>query len=93
MSNFLELASSCRCFIRNFNIIIAPLTKHLKGGKFHWNEEAYKSFELIKRKVSEALLALLNFKNCLKLIIMLGEWKLVQIPIKKISRSPSIVRI
>lgn len=47
-----------------FLTIIAPLTDCLKGGKFAWTREAEATFQLLKKKVTEALvLALPNFDD------------------------------
>ena len=62
--SFHGLASFYWWFIRNFSSLIAPVAECLKGGKFQWNKEAQKSFELLKRKVIEALiLVLLDFNK------------------------------
>ena len=52
--SFHELASFYWHFIKNFSNLIALVTECLKAGKFQWNEEAQKSFELLKKKVTEA---------------------------------------
>ena len=52
---------------KNFSNIIALVTKCLKGGKFQWNEEAQKSFELLKKKAIETpILVLLDFNRLLE---------------------------
>jgi hypothetical protein len=61
---FYGLASFYRWFIRNFNALITPITKCLKGRAFQWTEQANASFQLVKKKMMEApVLALLDFKK------------------------------
>ena len=64
--SFHGLASFYRKFIRNFSGISAPMMdtvkKRLKS--FHWTEEAEKSFNLLKRKITEQpILVLPNFSK------------------------------
>nr|GEU41760.1 hypothetical protein [Tanacetum cinerariifolium] len=60
--SFYGLASFYWCFIQNFSSIIAPLTECMKGGRFTWKSKAASAFDILKAKVTEALvLALPKF--------------------------------
>jgi hypothetical protein len=64
--SFHGLASFYRIFIRNFSGISAPMMDivNKKHKSFHWIEEAEKSFNLLKRKITEQpILVLPDFQK------------------------------
>ena len=62
--NFHGLTSFCRCFIKNFSTIIAPITDCVKKGRFQWYEQVEESFQKIKERLGSTLvLLLLDFKR------------------------------
>ena len=62
--SFHGLFSFYRRFIHGFSSIMAPITECLEGNEFKWSSAAQESFELIKKKVTEApCLALLDFNK------------------------------
>jgi len=66
---FHGLATFYRKFIKNFSHICSPILDTIKGDKkrkFQWTEEAKKSFEYLKKRVSQQpILALLDFEKSL----------------------------
>jgi hypothetical protein len=64
--SFHGLASFYRKFIRNFSGISTPMMDTVKKRhkSFHWTEEAEKSFNLLKKKITEQpILVLLDFSK------------------------------
>jgi hypothetical protein len=55
VGSFHGLASFYKKFIRNFNGISTPMMYTVKKRHkyFHWTEEAEKSFNLLKKKITE----------------------------------------
>jgi hypothetical protein len=64
--SFHGLASFYRKFIQNFSGISAPMMDTVKKRhkSFHWTEEVEKSFNLLKKKITEQpILVLPNFSK------------------------------
>ncbi|XP_074288573.1 uncharacterized protein LOC141613727 [Silene latifolia] len=70
--DFHGLASFYRRFIKNFNVVAAPITKCIKKGEYKWTENAQQAFSLIKRMMCEALV--------LRLLDSTGSYALKPLP-------------
>lgn len=56
------MASFFKKFVKNFSLIVTPMTECIKGKVFQWMIVAQCSFEQLKRKMSKApILSLPNF--------------------------------
>ncbi|GJW26149.1 reverse transcriptase [Tanacetum coccineum] len=54
LRGFLGLTCYYRRFIKNYALISQPLTALLKKNAFQWNEEAHKSFAILKQEMLQA---------------------------------------
>ena len=90
--SFHGLVPFYRRFIQLFSSIMAPVTECLKGDKFKWTSVSEDSFELIKKKVTEApCLASLDFNKVFEVEIHL-KLGLVLSLVKKEDPLLSLVR-
>ncbi len=66
VQSFPGLASFYRKFIRDFSVICAPMVEIVKKANqpFHWTDSAERSFQLLKKNITEWLvLQLPDFKK------------------------------
>jgi len=63
--------SSCRRFIRNFSIIMAPMTEVIKDTSLKWIPKAQSALKEVKKKLTQSsVLALRALIKFLKLNVM-----------------------
>ena len=73
---FLGLASYYRKFIRNFAMLVAPLTDLLEKDAFHWSTKSQQAFDSLKTTLTHApMLALPNFAKPFILDTLLNDDK------------------
>jgi len=73
---FLGLASYYRKFIRNFAMLVTPLTDFLKKDTFHWSTKSQQAFDSLKTTLTHApVLALPNFAKPFIPVTLLNDDK------------------
>ena len=64
VKSFLGLVGCYRRFVRDFSIVASPITKLLrKDMRYHWTLECQQSFEILKEKLTIALVLTLPIEG------------------------------